>query len=473
MGTNGKRAIGWPVRSATAALALSVLTFSDPSEAGADDVPVAAADVADPDAVGVPQTLLPIEATFAAWMDDAAARTVRVESTGGMRGSGTLVSPEHVLTAAHVVQEDRVATITLRDGRTLAGRVLRVDAARDLALIGVPETELHCAPVAERTPALGAWVVSAGILGGVEHELPATSSVGLVLAVTSNDLILRQGIAHGMSGGPVLSAAGEIVGVVTRLDAAASVVRGDRFLDGVACAETAVARDVPRVTFDEAEWNTERDRAIASTVGSRPTVTLGEIATRAATSIGGSSVELARWSVHTRGVAVAPELVLTSVDPNVAREASCSAVHITGREALACTEVIVAGELMLLRFPGAGLRALALDETETVTPARGQILSTADAHAWGVVDATTLAPGHLEPWLPPLTAGHCGTLWNMRREQSPSVDLGSVLAHDVSAMRGELLLDAQGRAAAIDVGGHVLGRGYAVPIAEALARFHL
>lgn len=458
------RAIGWPLRSAIAALALSVLTFADHSAAGADDVPIdEPAPVAAPRAVEPPPVVqrLDIETTFAAWMDAAAAVTVRVEA-GESRGSGTLVSPRHVLTAAHVVGEAQEASIRLPDGRTVAGRVVQVDASRDLALIDLTEAATRCAPVAEGVTTVGAWVVTTGILGGVEHESAATSSVGVVLSLAagSNELFLHQGIAHGMSGGPVLTPAGEVVGIISRLSAATSVTAADPLLAGVSCEVAPTAHAIQDVPFDDASWNTARDTALAA-----------QVQARAAPSFAASVIELARWSVSTRGIVVAPELVLTSVDPNVAREGACEGVHVTGSEALACTEATVRGELMLLRFPGLAVGPLtAADGAE---PERGGLLSTADGRAWGVVDAAALSPGELVPYVPPLEPGGCGTLANMRYEQSPRVVLGSVLAHDVGAIRGDLLLDARGRPSAIHVASHLSWRGYAVPLREALARFGL
>src|SRR5690349_16971590 len=130
-----KAAIGWPVRAGISALALSVLTLSDPTLAGAEEglaVPPSGPTTSPVRA----RERLAIETTFADWMDDATAVTVRIAS-GDMRGSGTLVALDRVLTAAHVVGEMQQATIVLPEGRTVIGRVLRTDTVRDLALVAL------------------------------------------------------------------------------------------------------------------------------------------------------------------------------------------------------------------------------------------------------------------------------------------------------------------------------------------------
>ena len=404
---------------------------------------------------------LSVENTFRAWMDDATSATVRVE-TPGVHGSGALASARHVLTAAHVVAEARRASIVLPDGHTAVGRVLRVDVARDLALIELPQAQARCVQVAASPPAPGAWVVSAGILGGVEHELAATASIGVVLGGPESALLLQSGIGRGMSGGPVLSARGELVGVLTHVNRAARLGASDAFLGGAHCDEVPTARALEGITYDEASWNTTRDRAFRAVSGNTGVGT---------SPLASSVVELRHDSVYTRGLVVGTGLVLTSVDASVAREGSCERVHLSERPTVVCVKQRAAGELMLLQFATDALTPLRSRERAVLE--RGVVMMTADARSLGVVDATGLLPGLLAPFIEPLTRGHCGTLWNMRRMQNPNVVLGRVLAHDVDAVRGELLVDAHGRPAAIHVGEHVARRGYAVPIDDALARFGL
>lgn len=450
MDGTGSRRVGWIARSAVLALTLG-LALGPPDRAASEPVVTPPAPSPRRDVPSAPSaTPLEIERTLAAWMDDAASVVARV-SSGETHGSGALVSTHHVLTALHVVGDAAHADVVLPDGRAMQARVVRRDAPRDLVLLALPGDAARCLPMSRSAPEAGAWVVGAGILGGIEHELPPTASVGVVLDA-SGDLTLALGIAHGMSGGPVLGTSGELVGVVVRLDAAA---RPDAtLLEGVRCESAPIARTIPAHPFDAHEWNLARARA------------LGALDPREPSPRAAWEVELANGWVTTRGVALSPELVLTSVDPDVAA-LGCAGMRLVGCDAT-CTEAVVRGELMTLRFPGA--RLTPLDGKPADGLARGALLSDGAGSAWGVVDTTTAWPGELVPYVP-VHAHGCGTMAHRRREQSPRVTLGTVIAHDVPVVRGQLLLDAHGRPAAIDVGHHVQGRGYAVPLAEALARF--
>src|SRR5690349_7868697 len=60
---------------------------------------------------------------------------------GWARGSGVVVAPGRVLTAAHVLRSDEVA-VTFADGRTIPGRVLGTDTDLDIAVIDVDTSEI-------------------------------------------------------------------------------------------------------------------------------------------------------------------------------------------------------------------------------------------------------------------------------------------------------------------------------------------
>src|SRR3954466_16119076 len=55
---------------------------------------------------------------------------------GWARGSGVVVAPGRVLTAAHVLRGEEV-TVTFPDGRTAAGRVAGADADLDVGVVEV------------------------------------------------------------------------------------------------------------------------------------------------------------------------------------------------------------------------------------------------------------------------------------------------------------------------------------------------
>jgi len=142
---------------------------------------------------------------------------VRSERRGG--GTGVVWGPGRVVTNHHVVVRSTAVRVELLDGRTLAAKVLASDEALDLALLDVPADGLPTVPtgdstrlrVGELVVAVGhpwgqPWVVTAGIVSGIGTvEAPNGQSAPLI----RSDVRL----APGNSGGPLLNASGEVVGI--------------------------------------------------------------------------------------------------------------------------------------------------------------------------------------------------------------------------------------------------------------------
>jgi hypothetical protein len=172
------------------------------------------------------------------------------------------------------------------------------------------------------------------------------------------------------------------------------------------------------------------------------------------------------------GVVVAHGMVLTLADPGLGTIEAPRAVTLTShRDARVLGPIAIDGELALVRVEN--LRAPPLDRASLSSIARrGMLLEGAVSEHVGVLADTGIVPGHLVPFVPAPTGRHCGTLANMRYLASPRVDLDRpLLMHDVIASRGELLRDTSGAPVAMHVADHTDGVGYAVPLAEALARF--
>lgn len=139
--------------------------------------------------------------------------TVLIENAKG-HGSGTIVGPNTVLTAHHVVQDDPSLDVTFYDGPALPGRVRWHDPTLDLALVevavpaGYPVPELTCAAprrgqqlVALGHPTQSRWVAVSG-------RIPNPQRIG-----RGGLVALGFQIGLGTSGGPVFDEQGRVIGL--------------------------------------------------------------------------------------------------------------------------------------------------------------------------------------------------------------------------------------------------------------------
>jgi S1-C subfamily serine protease len=143
-------------------------------------------------------------------------------------GSGFEVDDEGtVVTAAHVVDEATSVKVILQDGTTRSAEVLGVDDASDLAVIRFnPEgAELHPLKLADSSAlkvgasvaAIGApfeyaWSFSTGIVSGLDRTIAAPNGFTVANAIQTD-----AAVNPGNSGGPLLDAEGEVIGVVDQI----------------------------------------------------------------------------------------------------------------------------------------------------------------------------------------------------------------------------------------------------------------
>ncbi|AJD44928.1 trypsin-like serine protease [Rhizobium sp. SEMIA 4085] len=152
----------------------------------------------------------------------------RIERAGGRaaHGSGFAISPDGlVVTNNHVVDDAKNIRITTPEGAVVEGRVLGRDADTDLALIRANDwtgawaklgdskslKRGHIA-IAIGNPLGFEWTVTAGIVSALGRSMRAASG-RLMEDIIQTDAALNPG----NSGGPLVSSAGEVIGVNTAI----------------------------------------------------------------------------------------------------------------------------------------------------------------------------------------------------------------------------------------------------------------
>ncbi|HUK95078.1 MAG TPA: MarP family serine protease [Gaiellaceae bacterium] len=163
----------------------------------------------------------------------AAPSVVRVLGTAcglGVEGSGWVVRPGLVVTAAHVVAGEDDTTVTPLSGRTLQAQAVAFDARDDLAILHVPG--LTARPLRFLDPARNAPVAIVGFPeDGPFDAVPGR--IGTTVNVVSEDAYgrgpvtrvvtsLSGNVRHGNSGGPAVDGAGAVQSTVFAAQVGAS-----------------------------------------------------------------------------------------------------------------------------------------------------------------------------------------------------------------------------------------------------------
>lgn len=144
-------------------------------------------------------------------------------------GSGFIFEASgYILTNHHVVDRAERLTVKLADGRSLRARVVGTDPDTDVAVIKVEDGRpLPVAPMGDsRRLRVGDWVCAIGNPLGYEHTLTVgvVSYLGRKLFDMSLDDYIQTDAAinFGNSGGPLINARGEVVGINAAISSRAS-----------------------------------------------------------------------------------------------------------------------------------------------------------------------------------------------------------------------------------------------------------
>jgi serine protease Do len=162
-----------------------------------------------------------IQASIRQLAEGTGASVVGIGQRWGV-GSGIVLGEGQVLTNAHNVRGDRV-TVTFADGRTAEGNVAGHDIDSDLAVISVDTGETPALPWASDTSAeIGMPVfalanpggrglrVTFGFVSGIERTFRGPRGRRITGSLEHTAPLLP-----GSSGGPVLNAGGQLLGINT------------------------------------------------------------------------------------------------------------------------------------------------------------------------------------------------------------------------------------------------------------------
>jgi len=161
-----------------------------------------------------------IGAGIARLAEEAGSSVVGIGQRWGV-GSGIVLGEGRVLTNAHNVRGSHV-TVTFADGRTAEGSVAGTDVDGDLAVLEVETGQVPALSWATDAPGVGAPVfglanpggrglrVTFGFVSGVDRSFRGPRGLRITGSLEHTAPLLP-----GSSGGPVLNAAGQLLGINT------------------------------------------------------------------------------------------------------------------------------------------------------------------------------------------------------------------------------------------------------------------
>lgn len=146
-------------------------------------------------------------------------------------GSGVILSADgRLVTNAHVVAGADIVRVTLKDGRSVDGRVVGVDQLTDVAVVKIDAKDLPTVSLGSSQNLIpGEWAIAIGNPLGLDN----TVTVGIISATGRsssqvgvpdkrvNFIQTDAAINPGNSGGPLLNSNGEVIGINTAIRAGA------------------------------------------------------------------------------------------------------------------------------------------------------------------------------------------------------------------------------------------------------------
>jgi S1-C subfamily serine protease len=171
--------------------------------------------------------------------------------TGTDSGSGFIVSQAGlIVTSLHVVEGAGSLTVVLSDGTQLAATLVSSDRLHDVAILDVTANGLPALTLATANAQVGQTAIALGtalgefpdtVVVGIVSGLDRSIDVGAGSSARSLSGVLQTDAAlnPGMSGGPLLNLAGQVIGVNT---AVAGNAYGIAFAEPIASAAALLQR---------------------------------------------------------------------------------------------------------------------------------------------------------------------------------------------------------------------------------------
>lgn len=146
----------------------------------------------------------------------------KLSGTGPNIGSGCIISSDgFVITNQHVIEGSDKIVVLLKDRRQFQAKIIGVDNGTDLALLKIEATDLPYIAFSEGKVKVGEWAIAIGTPFGFEN----TVTVGIISALGRSLSSERYvpfiqtdaAVNPGNSGGPLVNAQGEVVGINSQI----------------------------------------------------------------------------------------------------------------------------------------------------------------------------------------------------------------------------------------------------------------
>ena len=158
---------------------------------------------------------------------EAVQRTPRGPQEGRGLGSGVIFREDgYIITNSHVVQNATEVNVAFADGSVEEGEVVGTDPFTEVAVIKVDRDDLPAAEfgdsgelvlgelaVAVGSPSGFQSTVTAGVVSGLNREVPAEITGGRQESALVDLIQTDAAISPGSSGGALANAAGEVIGI--------------------------------------------------------------------------------------------------------------------------------------------------------------------------------------------------------------------------------------------------------------------